>query len=316
MTTVQRLELLHRIADEKPINSNVGFMPAADCDDSPATRPAAGIVEATPADPTPAEAFPFAPGTEESETTGIADLVELILKRRDRVERLIRDPSLQSLLLPKFLAIALTGFVFFGVALSLVFTSAGRWPRLTPIRDLVAGEASSVVRFDSLGDSETQRRPWLDGSAEALVAAYAIGLIAATGICLPSLYFYGLLAGVRITMLDVVIQSLKAKATAAVALVGILPIYAALGLAVAIFDLPFSVRNATFWLGLLLPFLAGLFGTYSLYQGLAGFTDTLSPERGWRRECFLRRLVLGWAACYTAVTPVMIHTLWAMLDRT
>jgi hypothetical protein len=177
----------------------------------------------------------------------------------------------------------------------------------------VAGEASSIARFDSLGDGETHRRPWLDGSAEALVAAYAIGLIAATGICLPSLYFYGLLAGVRITMLDVVIQSLKAKATAAVALVGILPIYAALGLAVAIFDLPSSVRNTTFWLGLVLPFLAGLFGTYSLYQGLAGFTDTLSPDRRCRRECFLRRLVLSWAACYTAVTPVMIHTLWAML---
>lgn len=138
-------------------------------------------------------------------------------------------------------------------------------------------------------------------------------MIAATGICLPSLYFYGLLAGVRMTMLDIVCQALKSKATTAVALVGILPIYAALGLAIAIFDLPDVARHATFWLGMPLPFLAGLFGTYSLYQGLAGFADTLPPARRARRECFLRRLVIAWAACYTAVSPVMIHSLWVTL---
>jgi len=286
MTTAQRLDLLHRITN-------------------------AGVIDAAPAEPPP-----FAPNIELPGKTGIADLVELILKRRDQLERLIREPSLQSPLMPKFLAIALIGFVFFGVALSLVFTSAGQWPRLVAISEVVAGDARSVATFDRLAGGEARRAPWLDGSAEALIAAYAIGLIAATGICLPSLYFYGLLAGVRITMLDVVIQSLKAKATAAVALVGILPIYAALGLAVVIFDLPEPLRNATFWLGLVLPFLAGLFGTYSLYQGLAGFTDTLSPDRRRRRECFLRRLVLSWAACYTAVTPVMIHTLWVMLAGT
>jgi hypothetical protein len=310
MTTAQHLEVLHRIADEKPMNSVVESISAADGGDRNTIQASAGNVEATPG-----ESLPSTPSTEDLSKTGIAELVELILKRRNQLERLVREPSLQSLLLPKFLAIALIGFVFFGVALSLVFASAGQWPRFAPIRDLVAGVADSVITFDLLG-GESHRRPWLDGSAEALVAAYAIGLIAATGICLPSLYFYGLLAGVRITMLDVVIQSLKAKATAAVALVGILPIYAALGLAVVIFDLPGPLRSATFWLGLVLPFLAGLFGTYSLYQGLAGFTDTLSPDRRCRRECFLRRLVLSWAACYTAVTPVMIHTLWAMLART
>lgn len=315
MNIAQRLDHLHRIADAKPMDANIEPMSAELHDECPLQPDAlqpddAGIAEATRTEPPP-----FPPDIEESTKTGIADLVELILKRRDRLERLVREPPLQSLLLPKFLAIALIGFVFFGVALSLVFTSAGQWPRLAAIRDLVAGEADSVVAFDPLAVGETRREPWLDGSAEALIAAYAIGLIAATGVCLPSLYFYGLLAGVRITMLDVVLQSLKAKATAAVALVGILPIYAALGLAVVIFDLPKPLQSATFWLGLVLPFLAGLFGTYSLYKGLAGFTDTLPPDRRCRRECFLRRLVASWAACYTAVTPVMIHSLWVVLAR-
>jgi hypothetical protein len=290
MTTAERLNLLHRVANSEAF---------------------AARFEAAPV-----EAVLLPTSGPEPAKTGIADLVELILKRRDRLEQLIREPALQSVLLPKFLAIALIGFVFFGVALSLVFTSAGQWPRLIAIRDIVAGEADSLAAFDFVTTSASRLNLWIDGSAAALIAAYAIGLVAATGICLPSLYFYGLLAGVRMTMLDVVVQALKSKATAAVALVGILPIYAALGLAVVIFDLPDPLRYATLWLGLILPFLAGLFGTYSLYQGLAGFADTLPAERQCQRGCFLRRLVVSWAACYTAVTPVMIHSLWVLLAGT
>ena len=257
--------------------------------------------------------LPTTPFAEEPVTTDLLGLVELILKRRDRLERLIREPARQSQLLPRFLAISLLGFVLFGVAMSLVFSAAGEWPRLAAIRDLVAGNAVRPVTFEPLAPGASRLSHWLDGSAPTLIAAYAIGLVAATGVCLPSLYFYGLLAGVRMTMLDVVIHALKAKATAAVALVGVLPIYAALGLGIVIFDVPAPVRAVTFWLGLILPFLAGVFGTYSLYRGFAGLTDTLPPDRRCHRECFLRRLVLSWAACYTAVTPVMIHTLWVLL---
>jgi hypothetical protein len=247
--------------------------------------------------------------------TNVLGLIELILKHPHRLESLIRQPAQQAVLLPKFLAIALVGFVFFGVALSLVFTAAGQWPRLTPIRDLVAGESTTVAAFDTLATGQSPLTRWIDGSALTMIFAYAIGLVAATGICLPSLYFYSLLAGVRMTMLDVVVQSLKSKATAAVALVGILPIYAALGLGIVIFAAPQPIREAAFWLGLALPFLAGLFGTYSLYRGLGGLADTLPPERRCGREWFLQRLVLSWAACYTAVTPIMIHSLWVMLTN-
>jgi hypothetical protein len=280
-------------------------MATADCQDMQFPLAAVELVDAVPADRTPQCEEPIA--------AGVSDLVELILKRRERLEELIREPALQARLVPRFLAISLFGFVLFGVSLSLVFTSARAWPRLVAISDLVASRAGSPVTFEVLGTEETRLSRWLDFSAPKMIAAYAIGLVAATGVCLPSLYFYGLLAGVRMTMLDVVVHSLKAKATAAVALVGILPVYAALGLGIVIFDVPSVVREAAFWLGLSLPFLAGLFGTYSLYLGFAGLGDTLPPARRLRRETFLRRLVLAWAACYTAVTPVMIHTLWVFL---
>lgn len=302
MTTLERSLRLARISEANPPRDASQTQPGHER--AAAIQPPE-IVVATVAEEESTDLLPA-----NADATSLAALVELILKRREALEALIRQPAVQALLVSKFLAISLIGFVFFGAALSLVFTSAGQWPQLTPIRDLVAGEATQPIAFQPLAEGPTAIGRWLDGSALALIAAYAIGLVAASGICLPSLYFYSLLAGVRMTMLDVVVQTLKSKATAAVALVGILPIYAALGLAVVVFELPDPLRSLTFWLGLVLPFLAGLFGTYSLYHGLSGLADTLPAECRSRRTCFLRRLVMSWAACYTAVTPVMIHTLW------
>jgi hypothetical protein len=242
----------------------------------------------------------------------VLGLVELILKRRDALDRLIRDPSLQPLLLPRLLAISLIGFLFFGVAMSLVLTSSHAWPELTAIADRLRGTTDSFVRFRP---SPTLAEHWLDGSALRLTGAYAFGLIAATGVCLPSLYFYGLLAGVRMNLLDVAVQALRSKATSAVALVGILPIYAAVSMGIVIFEAPEPLRLGAYWLGLILPFIAGLWGTASLYHSFSGLCDTLPLERRWDRTCFLRRLVASWAVCYTAVSPVMIYTLWERLAR-
>lgn len=179
--------------------------------------------------------------------------------------------------------------------------------------EFIAGSEPTPLRFVPSGESSLTAH-WLNGDAFHLIAAYALGLVAATGICLPSLYFYSLLAGVRMTIMDVVLQSMKSKAVAAVTLVGVLPIYATGGLAIAIFPLSDSLRDSLLLLGLILPFVAGTAGTYSLYRGLAGFADTMPPERREQRGCFLRRLVMSWAACYSAVAPVLIFTLWQRLQ--
>ena len=242
-------------------------------------------------------------------------LVELILKNPARLDRLIREPARQIELLPRFLSIALIGFTFFGIAMTLVLGASNVWPKLFAMDSVLAGREAFPLRFESAAHASLLTH-WLNGDAVRLIVAYAVGLIAATGICLPSLYFYGLLAGVRMTMLDVVLHSLKSKAVAAVTLVGVLPIYATIGLAIAIFPLPASLRDAMLLLGLILPFLAGTAGTYSLYRGLSGLADTMPADRRCHRECFLRRLVLSWAACYSAVSPVLIFTLWQRLQGT
>jgi hypothetical protein len=226
---------------------------------------------------------------------------------------MIRETGNQLQMLPRLLATSFVAFVIFGIAMTLVFSAAGVWPHLTPIEKYLENSNRNLLVFEG-HDAVTFWTPWLNGDAFRLIAAYAIGLIAATGICLPSLYFYGLLAGIRMTMLDVVIHAVKSKATAAITLIGIIPIYAALGLAIAIFSLPVLSRDFVLLLGLLLPFIAGLSGTYSLYRGLSAMTDTMTPEQQSHRQCFLQRLVVSWCAVYSAVSPVLIFTLWQHLQ--
>jgi hypothetical protein len=243
---------------------------------------------------------------------GSLDLIECILKQPETLHQAIREPKRQAALVPKLLGISLVGFLFFGVAMSLVFAASGTWPMLTRIVNWLDDPQLSLIAYS---ETSSLVSAWMDGSALSLIAAYALGLIAASGICLPSLYFYGLLAGVRMTMMDVVLHTLKSKATAAVALVGILPIYATLALSTIIFELPTYWVRMVFFLGLILPFIAGLWGTRSLYLGLSNLCDTMPAHRRVKRECFLRRLVLSWSAIYTAITPVMIFTLWELFAR-
>jgi hypothetical protein len=116
-------------------------------------------------------------------------------------------------------------------------------------------------------------------------------------------------------MVDVVLTAVKAKAEAAMALIGILPIYVAVAMGAIIFGVAETTVASVLLVGLLLPFFAGLWGTASLYQGFAQLCDTMPPKFAARRECFLRRLVLSWSGIYSAVMPVMIYTIWEVLSR-
>lgn len=232
---------------------------------------------------TPPRAAVNAPGLNERSALG---LVELFLKDRPRLDGLVRDSARESELFPRLLAIALSGFTIFGVSVSIILSTAGLGlPGLPGVR-------------------------WSDGSAFWLILAYDLGLVAACGVCLPSFYFFGLLAGVRTSMLQVTLQSLKGLAATSVTLVGILPIYVAVALGLVIFEAPEDLTRQALYLGLALPFVAGLWGVWSIYHGFLSLARALAADAAPPRECFLRRLIASWGACYTAVTPVMIYTLW------
>jgi hypothetical protein len=216
-------------------------------------------------------------------------LAELLLKDRMQVDDLLRDDSRQVDLIPRFLVISLASFSAYAWAMILLLYAAPNGSIPTVLAEGWSFAVRPVVGL------------WL---------AYSLGLVAATGICLPSFYFYGLLAGVKISFLQVVTHCLKGQASTAIMLIGILPIYVAVALGMLIFAAPVEAQQMVLSLGLVLPFLAGLWGVYSLYNGFMRLADTLPSRCRDRRTCFLRRLTLAWAACYTAVTPLMIHSLW------
>src|SRR5262249_19160870 len=111
-----------------------------------------------------------------------------------------------------------------------------------------------------------------------LVLAYCLGLVTTTCVCLPSFYFFALLAGVRMSFLQVAGQVVRCKASSAVVLVGILPIYVAVVLGLVVFGAPAELLRLGLYLGLALPFVAGLEGVRAIYRGVMGMADTLPDE--------------------------------------
>ncbi len=244
----------------------------------------------------------------------LAGIVELLLKDQRHFDWRARDTSLQRGLIPRLLAIGLTGYVVFGVALAVMFGAARIWPELLAISAWLDKPTLPLVTFASL-DETAWWQPWVDGSAINLVAAFSFGLIGSIGVCLPSFYFYGLLAGVRTSLLHVTAIALKGMASGAIALIGILPLYFAIALGFLVCDAPRGMIELLAYIGFALPFIAGLWGTQSLYVALVNLVDTMPNDRRYERTCFLRRLLVSWSVCFTAVTPVMIFTVWEFLER-
>ena len=254
-------------------------------------EPPAASVSAPP--PLPPEALEAAAPLDPR--VSLRDVVEMLLKDRLRLDRYLRDDSGQRRIIPHLLAVAVAGFSLFGLTatllLNLVRHASGFW--------LPAVPASY----------------WTEASLANLTLAYVLGLIAANGICLPSFYFYGLLSGVRISMLGAAAHALKGMAAGAVALVGILPAYVPVALSAVIWSDNPALLTLCSAVALLLPFVAGLWGARSLYEGFVGLADTIPCDRREGRRCLLRRLVFAWCGCYTFVTPLVIYTLWFRLAQ-
>ncbi len=129
---------------------------------------------------------------------------------------------------------------------------------------------------------------WANGSALALPLAYAIGIVLAACVCLPSFYFFSLLAGVKMSWLQLVSVLGKGMAANAVLLLGILPIYVALAMGLLIARAPDEALQWTLAVGLLLPFVSGLWGLRAIYRGIMDLSATLPFAWQCQRRCFLR----------------------------
>ncbi|MBM4070046.1 MAG: hypothetical protein FJ271_14000 [Planctomycetes bacterium] len=236
---------------------------------------------------------PAAPTNHESslEEHSTMHLVELLLKDESRVDELNRVPENQRELLPRFLFIAQASYLAYSLIMLLVINLAPQ-----------DSDPDRLIRLPPAG--------WQDGSGLGLLLAYNLGIVLAACVCLPSFYFSSLLAGVRLTWLQIV--SLIAKGTAAnsIMLLGILPIYVTVVLGGVVLAAPEAELQWMIKIGLMLPFLAGLWGLRAIYEGIMDLHDVGGQPDCSKRRCFLRRLTLSWAAVYTAVLPIMIYRLW------
>ncbi len=222
------------------------------------------------------------------------ELVELLLKQPEGLDELNRQPFWQRQLFPRFLFIGEAAFFIYAVVIMVLF-------------NLVPSSALALcpwLRWPSAS--------WADGSGSGLILAYTLGVLLAASVCLPSFYFYSLLAGVTMSWLQ--ITSLIGKGTAAngILLLGILPIYVAMVLGLVIFEAPPLSLHWALIVGLGLPFLTGLWGLRSIYVGILDIHQTQRRAGFCRRTAFLKRLILSWAAVYAVVIPVMIYRLWEL----
>src|SRR6185436_8028189 len=213
------------------------------------------------------------------------NLTEMTLKRPQDVRAMAREGDLQPRVVLNLLLIGLAGIALFSAAFTVILACS---PPLSWVPRVSFHDRSIL-------------RPML---------SYTIGMVDALGICLPSFYFYGLLSGIRASMLQVTAISLHALATTGIILMGLLPIYVGSILGVIVLGAtnglvyPFLVA-----VGLLLPFLAGLTSLKVMYEGFVDLIRTLPETRMESRAPMVRMLALAWACLYTAVAPV---TLWAV----
>ena len=220
-------------------------------------------------------------------------LVELLLKNPTGIDALNRLPAWQRELFPRLLLISEVGFLIYAAIMALLLNFA---------------PASTLVN-DPLPSAS-----WRDGGALGLVLAYTLGVFLAAGVCLPSFYFYSLLAGVKMSWLQITSLIGKGSATNAVLLLGVLPIYVAGMLGLIVLGAPAPQIAWGLRVGLVLPFFSGLWGLRAIYVGILDLGADPSIA-ACARACFLRRLTFSWAAVYAVVVPVMIYSLWGHFAR-
>lgn len=224
-------------------------------------------------------------------------LVDLLLRDRDQADRACADPATAARLLPRFIGLSALGI--------------GAW---------------SVVHGLLLSLSTQQLNPHglfgapITVTIPALFLAYEGALTGAQVAGLPTFSFYGLMAGFRTHAWRIATESLRARATAALVLMGLLPVYLAVGLGlVLLFPEPGGVGAAWQALvlgigGFTLPFVAGLAAPASLlrvFRKLAHEAEDGRPGQGRRPMPLL--LAMAWSAVFSVMAPLGVLRILTVL---
>lgn len=239
--------------------------------------------------PLPASAAPATAEAPSEAPLDDPDVFELLLRQRDRADAVCADPASAAALLPRLMAVGVVGVGAFALAQGLIL---GRLPLPHWLEPLATGSL-----------------PW---RVLVLFAAYELGLMGAHVAALPSWYFYALLTGIRTHGWRLAVEAMRARATAALALLGILPVYLAgvLGLSLLVPEDPHHPLHAVLVLatsaGFALPFVAGLAAPAGLLRTLlrlAEESDAVRPEAS-RRKARPWLMAFAWTVLFASMAPL------------
>ncbi|MCB9759841.1 MAG: hypothetical protein H6739_08410 [Alphaproteobacteria bacterium] len=217
------------------------------------------------------------------------DVVELLIRRRDEADAACADVEQATALLPRLVAVSTVALGAYAV---------------------VHGGMLSLAEDPLFLDALTARGPL--PTIGVVFLAYVAGLFGAQVASLPSAYFYALLTGIRTHGWRVAVEAMRAQATSAVVLLGLLPVYLAVGLG---FSLSSGGVGEGFrilaidLLGYTLPFVAGLAGVITMGRAFSALVREARPEPGRRAMPLL--LVFAWSVLFTALAPLGV---WRVLS--
>ena len=209
-------------------------------------------------------------------------LVDLLLRRPEALDAALAGPQTALAMNSRLIPLALGGLLAYGAVQGLLLTQSrmALWPV-----DLAASPPALAMG--------------------AVGLAYVGGMFGAQVAGLPSAWFYAALAGVRVPAARIAGEALRAQATSALVLLGLLPVYLAAGLGLTALnqgDLSSVAKGLVIGVfGYALPFVAGLAGVISLYRA---FGRVLRAAAGAERAAGPLRLVFLWSVLFTAMAPL------------
>jgi len=227
-------------------------------------------------------------------TPSAVSTVTLLLRDRERCDALCAQPDAAARLLPRFIGVSALGI--------------GAWAG-------VQGLLFSLCVNDLAVPGLTGEPLWF--TAGVLFLAYEGALMGAQVAGLPTFSFYGLMAGFRTHSGRIATESLRARATAAVVLMGLLPVHLAVGLGLVLFfDEPSTAGSM--WQGLVLlgggmalPFVAGLAAPGSLVRAFRGLARDAAERPDGERRPMPVLLAVAWSAVFTVMAPLGV---WRILQ--
>lgn len=205
---------------------------------------------------------------------------ELLVQRRELAAEACAHPESAARLLPRLVGVSAAGILAYAVVHGTVLTLTDS--TFQPVGLVQQGWATRVA---------------------TLALAYGAGLFGAQVVSLPSAYFYALQSGVRTHGWRIAVEAMRAQASAAVVLLGLLPVYFAAGLG----TIAMSLHSSTNFfvqgvVGYTLPFVGGLVGTAGLVRAFSQIAAENQPTGS--RSPWPVLLVLAWSALFTALAPL------------